>query len=548
MSGYNPYRQTTNNQPSILDQLAPTSNTFFNNRIVSLSLFGRNYDNAIIKNSKGIHANEDLSIVTDGNGYQYSVFSRKIHALMQEKQTIAALNTEYLMKVNVLREYATKVEIRDFVTKMANEIIVYGKDKKFCEISDLPDKYSTTVKTKLKQIFENIYTFAGFADGSLAWDICRDWLVEGYICREIIYDNKGKNIIGFQKLDPVSVIPIVDPQNGLKIWIQHAYDERNRRILLDAEIIYISYSGSSNYMETSYVEPLIRPYNELKTIERSRLLFNLINATMHKEFVIPTHGLSPMQAEQEIATLIADYKDYITFDDTTGQIFIDGNKDLPYSKEYWLPSNGEGKPEMNIIEPAGHDLNENSMLTWFYNALKRASKFPFTRLDNSTGGGNIFSVGNDLSYDDYNFQQYIERLRTLYKDLLLKPIILQLLLEFPELQKDNALYNDIDIVFYGHSELIKAKTLANLQAKASIANDLSNNLKQDDDKPLLHWKFIAKHIMEFTDEQLAENAEFWASSSNNVTPADEPVTDESTTDEPVTDEPTTDEPVTDDVS
>ena len=94
-----------------------------------------------------------------------------------------------------------------------------------------------------------------------------------------------------------------------------------------------------------------------------------------------------------------------------------------------------------------------------------------------------------MTHDDYNFQQYIERLRTLFKDILLKPIILQLLLDFPDLEKNNKLYNDIDLIFYGHSELIKAKMLSNMQAKATIANDLQNNLKREDDKPMLHWRF-----------------------------------------------------------
>lgn len=508
-TGYNPYRNKSAGS-DLLDSLNTNQQSFFNNRIAKLSLFGRNYQEAAIKNAKGIHANEDLNAVMDSGGYEYTMFSRKVHALMQERQTVAALSGAYMTKVAILKEYATKVEIREFISKMANEVVVYGKDKKFCEMTDLPQSYPEVVRKKIKDIFENVYTISGFADGTLAWDVCRDWLVEGFICREIIYDKKGKNVIGFQKLDPVSVIPIVDPESGLKVWIQHPNDEQNRRILLDAEIIYISYSGSSNYMETSYIEPLIRPYNELKNIERSKLLFNLINATMHKEFIIPTQGLSPMQAEQEIASLIADYKDNVSFDDTTGLVYIDGSKDLPYSKEYWLPNPGDARPEMSIVEPGGHDLNENTMLIWFNNALKRASKFPFTRLDNTTGGGNIYSVGGDLTYEDYNFGQYVERLRVLFKDILLKPIILQLLLDFPELEKNNKLYNDIDIKFYGHSELLKAKQLSNMQAKSAIAADLINNLKQADGQtPILHPKFVMIHVMEFTEDQMNENAKYW---------------------------------------
>ena len=44
-------------------------------------------------------------------------------------------------------------------------------------------------------------------------------------------------------------------------------------------------------------------------------------------------------------------------------------------------------------------------------------------------------------------------------------------LEFPELLSNEFYINDLDIIFYGHSEIEKAKELANLQAKASIAND-----------------------------------------------------------------------------
>lgn len=516
--GYNPYRQqSTGNSNNILDNINQPGNSFFNNRLARLSRFGRTYSENAIKNAKGIHANEDLSVISDAKGYDYSMFSRKVHAMMSDKQTIAALSQDYLAKIMILQEYASKVEIRDFVSKMANEIIVYGKDKKFCELTDLPVNYSESIREKAKSIFEDVYQKLGFNNGSAGWDICRDWLVEGFICREIIYDSKGKNIEGFQKLDHTTIIPIVDIQSGLKIWVQHPYSEQNRRILLDAEIIYISYSGASNYMETSYIEPLIRPYNELKSIERARLLFNLINATMHKEFVIPTTGLSPMKAEEEITALIADYKDHVSFDDTTGLIYIDGSKDLPYSKEYWFPNPGDGnKPEMNIIDPSGHDLNENSMLIWFRNNMKRASKFPLSRLDTDSGGGNLFSTGGDVTHDDYNFTQYVERLRALYKEILIKPVTNQLLLDFPELDKETKLINDLDITYYGHSEIIEAKALSNLQAKAAIAADLTNNLKRDDDKPLLHWKFIAKHIMKFTDEEMLENDNYYKESDSTA--------------------------------
>ena len=60
-----------------------------------------------------------------------------------------------------------------------------------------------------------------------------------------------------------------------------------------------------------------------------------------------------------------------------------------------------------------------------------------------------------------------------------------------------------------------------MQAKAAIANELQNNLKREDDKPMLHWRFLAKHVMEFTDEQMAENEQFWKNDSGNAPTAGE---------------------------
>lgn len=514
MSTYNPFRNIEQNTGSgMFDNIQSNNSSFFNNRLFKLSAYTRNYNTSVLKNMAGINKNEDLSQIQDNSGNLYSLFSSKVNALMQDKQTIAALSPEYYNKVQILREYSTKNEIQEYVTKMANELIVYQDNNYFCEINDLPNNYPKELKNKLNTIFETIYSLSGFDNGAKAWDLARDWLVEGYLCREIVYDDKGKNIIGFHDLDPASIIPIIDPETGIKIWLQYPNDETNRRVILDSKIIYISYSGSSNYMETSYVEPLIRPYNELKTIERARVMFNLINATMHKKIIIPTHGLPAGKAEEEVLAVVSDYKDDITFDDTTGITYIDGQKDLPYSKEYWLPDSGESSPEIDYIDPGGHDLNENTTLIWFKNAFKQATKFPLSRLDNTTGGGNIYSIGQELTHDDYNFQQYIARLKVLFKEILVKPIKLQLLNNYPEYENDKKLLNSIDITFFGHSELIKAKQLANMQAKASIAADLQNNFRKIDkdgeEKPVLHWKMISKYVMEFDDEFMEENDRYW---------------------------------------
>jgi len=510
MAGHNPYRQQNTN---MLAGLVPQQGSgFFGNALTRLSKFSRRYGDAILTNAKGIHANEERSMITDSDGFSYARFSSKMNAIMQEKTSIASLSADYATKLPILQEYAKKGDISTFVTKMTNELIVYGKNKRFCDMVDMPKEYPETVRESARDIFDNIYDMFGFNIKTQAWDICRDWLVEGYISYEIIYDDKRKNIIGFQKLDPRTLMPISDPETKIIFWLQTIPESNVRRLLIDAEVIYISYAGGSTYMETSYVEPLIRPYNELKSIERSRLMFNLINATMHKKFGIPTTGLSQAQAEQEIATLIADYKDYVVFDDTTGEIYIDGSKDLPYSKEYWFPKGEDNSPEMEILQPGGADLNESDILNWFKNAFKDATKFPLTRLDKSIGGGNIYMIGGDMTHDDKNFDQFIDRVQEIFKEILVKPLRTQLCLNFPELEKKKDFDSDVDITFYGNSEIIEAKALANLQAKVNIVGELQNAFKRDEDKSFFHHDFLAMKYLGLSEEDLKLNEKMWQES------------------------------------
>ncbi len=345
-TGYNPYR-TTDQIDYAINNL-DTQQNFFTKRLAKLSTLGRNYSEVAIRNAKGIHANEDISTSATGIGGSLGAFSRKAYALLQEKTSIAALSQGYMMKLPILREYATKNEIQDLVSKLTNEIVVYNKqDKKYCEIEDLPNTYSKIVKNRVKDIFNKIYTFSGFNDGQTAWGICRDWLVEGYVCREIIWDKKGKNITGFQKLDPLTILPLIDPQTGIKLWVQNINStDENRKIFYDADIIYFSYSGASNYMETSYVEPLVRPYNEWKMIERTKVMFNLNNATLHREFEIATNGFSINQAKQKLYEAISDNEDNTSFDDTTGLVYFNGSKNIPYSKDFFWSNDGVAVSKM----------------------------------------------------------------------------------------------------------------------------------------------------------------------------------------------------------
>jgi hypothetical protein len=334
----------------------------------------------------------------------------------------------------------------------------------------------------------------------------KDFLIDGFIAMEIIYDDKKKNIIGFNRLRPETLVPAYEPSIG-HLWIQYPEDPQLRRIFLDSQIVYISYATQNDYSETSYVEGLIKPYNQLKILEQTRIMFNIINATIYQKFTIPIKGMSRQRAEEQIGQLIHDYSEEVEWDDTLGTLTINGAKHLPYNKQIWFPEGDAGTPQMELVSPEGHNLNESDMLTWFYNALKRASKIPFQRFDKENGGGNLFTDAAEMTRDEIKFSNFINRLRANFKELIVKPIKLQVLIEFPELKDDESFLNQIDISFNSNQVFEEWKKLGNIEKKANIVGTMLGIMNGE--KPYFHIDYIMDHVFKLTPEEKEENKKYW---------------------------------------
>ena len=363
------------------------------------------------------------------------------------------------------------------------------------------------MQDRYQEYFEKIYSKYGFSDSITAWNMMKDFLIDGYVAVEIIYDDKKKNIIGFNRLRPETIVPAYEPNVG-HLWIQFPEDPQLRRIFLDSQIVFVSYSTQNDYSETSYVEGLIKPYNQLKILEQTRIMFNVINATIYQKFTIPIKGLSRQRAEEQIGQLIHDYSEEVEWDDTLGTLTLNGSKHLPYNKQIWFPEGDAGTPNMTLESPQGHDLNEESMLKWFHQALKRASKIPIQRFEAEGGGGTFIADTAGLTNDEVKFHNFISRLRANFKELIVKPLKLQMLIEFPELKEDEIIMNQIDIVFYSNQIFEEWKKIANLAKRAEAITTLTGIMNGE--KPYFHIEWIMDNVFKLTPEEKAENQKYWA--------------------------------------
>jgi hypothetical protein len=514
MASYNNFGtngQQNSNNFAFASNSAVENKGLFSRILRTLSNYGMNYDDMIIRNQVGIGINED-PYASKGNS-MYDFFSQRAVASVLSRKSIPYLDKAYADKRRILREYSIKDELRDFVSTICDESIVYNDDRDFCSPRILSNEYSQEIRDKYQEYFEKIYSKFGFSDNITAWTMMKDFLIDGYVAVEIIYDDKKKNIIGFNRIRPETIVPAYEPSIG-HLWIQFPEDPQLRRIFLDSQIVYISYSTQNDYSETSYVEGLIKPYNQLKILEQTRIMYNVVNATVYQKFTIPIKGLSRQRAEEQIGQLINDYSEEVEWDDSLGTLSINGAKHLPYNKQIWFPEGDAGTPNMELVSPQGHDLNDETMLSWFYKALKRASKIPMQRFESDNGGGNLFSDTSEMTRDEIKFHNFIARLRANFKELIVKPLKLQMLIEFPELKDDEVFNNQIDIIFYTNQLFEDWKKINNLAKRSEIVGTLLGVMNGE--KPYFHIEWLMDNVFKLTPEEKAENERYFARDASNA--------------------------------
>lgn len=511
-SSFNRY----NNQNDFNNNQDNNNKLFFNKFLKSISSWGMYYNDMVFKNSYSLGIYED-PISQNSSVDMYELVTKKQISKFLENKNIAYLDLSYPEKRNILRTYAVKHEISNFVSRVTNEAIIYDDSNFFCYADDLPLDINEDVRQKWIENFKRLYISFGFNDGIIAWEYFKQFLIDGYLAFEIIYDDKLRNVIGLQQIDPLTLTIVTDPVNNMIVWVQYPNDPVNRRVLLDSQIIYISYSNNS-ISETSYIEPLIRPFNQLRLLELTRLLFNINHSAIYRNIIVPVNGLTKAKARTQLYDLMSEYHEEIDWDEHLGIISINGSSKLKHSKDIWLPSSEFGTPSVDIVTPQGINLNEDVVLLWFHRKLKQASMLPFNRFDDDNGGGIISGVENyELTHQEDMFQKFLKRIRTIFKEIILKPLKIQMYLDFPELKNDVQFNSSIKIKYNTNVQHEEMRYLLGLEKRAQIASTLMSNLQDGEGKSYLSIEWIMKNVIKFTDEQIKENERYKLKNENAST-------------------------------
>jgi hypothetical protein len=125
------------------------------------------------------------------------------------------------------------------------------------------------------------------------------------------------------------------------------------RTLLDSQIIYIKYEDTGVSGRQSYLERLIRPFNIYRIVEQAQVIWTVTQSSFKTMFTIPIAGMNKAKGMQTLSQAMNRYKEDISFNTETGELQVNGKMNMPFNKEYWMPENEHGKPEIETLVDNG---------------------------------------------------------------------------------------------------------------------------------------------------------------------------------------------------
>lgn len=492
----------------------------FSKLLTTLSRYGMTYNDQVLKNMQAIPADRNLQNKED-IGYHQSLYQGWDNSWTPKKEEDKSYSEKALIeKVRVLRKMATQPELEDILDILANECIVYDNDESYIAtpfmdtalIQELNEKSAEEIRRCVDTSFYKLYMLLDLKRN--AWSLFKRWLIDGVLAFEIVYDDleHPKSIIGIIPIDPTIITRKVD-QDGTEKWIMFKDMVGLERTLLSSQIIYVKYSERDDGVDRqSYLERLIRPFNIYRIIEQAQIIWTTTQASFKMMFTIPVAGMNKARGLQTLQSAMNRYKEEITFNSETGELLTNGKVNQIFNKEYWMPENENGKPEIETLVDNGPQLNDSDQLTYHLNKLYKISKIPLGRFDKDAQATWFGSDPTAVLRDEINFGRFVNRIRATWAEIILKPLRIQVSLSIPDIKNDKRILDAISLRFNAYNQFTEMMEIEIDTKRVEFIQTMHDSLTTQDaegnDVSFFSEKFLVLKYLKMSEADLELNEKY----------------------------------------
>ena len=481
-----------------------------------LSQYGMNYDTQVIKNMQAIPADKNLQPKDDIMGQ--SIYSGIMDNWKQKGEEDRDFREKTLeQKRDKLRKLATQPELEDILDTMANESIVYDDEETYiCNpfidnavTQILTEKSREEINNAMNTAFYKIYSLLDWKNK--AWNTYKRWLIDGVLAYEIVYDDlqNPHTIKGVQDLDPATLTKCYDRDSNIFYWVQFKGVQGKERILLDSQVIYIKYEDTGVSTRQSYLERLIRPFNLYRIVEQAQVIWTVTQSSFKTMFTIPVNGMNKAKGAQTLNQAMNRYKEDISFNVDTGELMVNGKVNMPFNKEYWMPENENGTPQIETLVDNGPMLNDSDQIKYFESKLYKMSKIPESRFDREAQATWFGSDPTQAMHDEIAFGRFVTRMRNAFSMILLKPVRIEVALMIPDIKNDKRILEAISLHFNSYNEFTELMEMEIMSKRVEFIGTMKDGIVLTDDEgndePFFSPRFLVMKYLKMSQADLDLN-------------------------------------------
>lgn len=430
-------------------------------------------------------------------------------------------------KIEIYRKIANTVHVNLAITEIKNESFVFNEPKKKAFHIDFYDDdiINNSIRDKIVDEVENLYRITRFNDVGIEW--FEKFYVDGRFILQTVVDDVKRGIIDVVELDPskvrkVKFIPEPDSNGVIDIndieeaylysnthsknvdmsqtlYMTHSQYDTDTQIVIKSDSIVMTTSGikDMNSGKTiGYLDKAIVPYNNLKMMEESMIIFRVARAPMRRAFYMDVGNLQPNRAESYMKEMKDRFKIKVTYDSNTGT--FSGDRHIhSMLEDYWLPRQGNKTTEIQTLD-GGSDQSILDEVEYYKSQLWLSLNVPQSRFQEQASY--IFGKGVEIQRDEYRFNKFIQILRNrfmvIFDELLKRQLILKGIIKEYEWEEIRNSY------FWVYTE-------DNLYAEYKNAEKI-NNIMDMLDRIQPHTgtyfsrEWVRKNICKFTDDEIKE--------------------------------------------
>jgi hypothetical protein len=427
-------------------------------------------------------------------------------------------------KIMEYRQMADYAEIADVIEDGTNECTQMDHDDRYIhlEIIDPNLASNENIVNNINREFNDLFysQIDGFLD--TLWDMFRTYMIDGrmYYERVINTKNKKKGIVNIKKLPTETMDYIYDPTTGkILAFMQYlkkgvhrpkTLEEAEKRddvvVFLPEQIGFVNYGiyGRTKQEIFGYLEKVRIPYNQLKLLETSVVIYRLIRAPERLVFRIDTGNMPRDKALKYVEKIKNKLTRKQSYDPKSGQLTHEPEI-FSMLENFYLPQSAEGRgSQVETIggNPAG--FAELDDIYYFARKMYRALKYPMSRVEagQEKRSADIMFGGNstgEVGRDEVKWAKFLERQQNKFGREFTKLFLIHL--EFKGLAKQY----DLDI----KKIRITLNPPSNYkeQMEQNFLESRYNNYQALADRPEISKWYLMKKFLKWTDEDIQENVE-----------------------------------------